>query len=118
MEPFKTTAVFNGRHYVHFGIHPTTASLYGNRREDIVELTMRLAEDQEVPKHTSGPKSNPNADYWGWYEDDIGKFTLIWQAYMLLEMCFPYGMKVEEDKGRGKAFRLEIVQAQDGAFAV
>lgn len=110
MEPFRITAIFNGRHYNDFGIHPKTASLYGHRANDIVEVMMGVAEDQQVPKHIAGPKSNPEADYWGWYDNERKRFTHIWQAYILLEMCFPYGMKVEEEKGRGKAYRLEIVK--------
>lgn len=108
MEPFKTTAVFNGKHYHHFGIHPRSAFLYGNDPKDIVELTMKLANDQDVPEHIAGEKSNPNADYWGWYSNEDERFVFIWQAYLLLDMCFPYGMKAEEERGRGKAYRLEI----------
>ena len=110
MEPFKTTAVFNGKNYRHFGIHPKTASLYGHSASEIVEVTMRLSEDQEVPKHLTGPKAPPNPDYWGWFDNEDGSFTFIWSAYFLLEMCFTYGMKAEENRGRGKAYRLEVVE--------
>lgn len=109
MEPFKKTAVLKDGIYQHFGIHPKTASLYGNKASDIVEVTMRVSEDQEVPKHLTGPKAPANPDYWGWFDSEDGEFTFIWNAYFLLDMCFTYGMKAEEKRGRGKAYRLEVV---------
>ena len=48
-------------------------------------------------------KLNEN-DYRG--KDD---FIMIYAQRFLLDMCFPYGIKATEEKGQGKAYRLEIV---------
>lgn len=109
---FDMTAVFNGSHYQHFGIHPKSVSLYGKKVEDIVHIRMRIAQNQEVPEHIAGPKSSKEADYWGWFDSEQNRFvsTMIWPSYLQLGMCFTYGMKAEEDRGRGKGYRLEIIK--------
>lgn len=101
---FKTTAVLSGDHYQHFGIHPITANLYGNRVDEIVNLTMVISNDQTVPVHDTSMV----ADYWGYYDYDDKRFSLIYPKHFLLNMCFPNGIKACEDAGQGKAYRLEI----------
>jgi len=99
---FKTTAVHNGDHYHHFGIYPATASLYGDKIEDIEEVTLTVSDDQS-------PDNSMDVDYWGWYDNKKGEFTnMIYPKYFLLNMCFPYGIKATEETGQGKAYRLEI----------
>ena len=107
MENFKITATLNknGKFYEHFGIHNVLASLYGNKPEDIVKLEMHISEDQTIPP--SDQSMNP--DYWGWYDFEEQKFTMIYAKRFLLEMCFPYGIKAEEEKNRGKSYRLLII---------
>ena len=107
---FKMTATLNksGRFYQHFGIRPVLVSLYGDKVEDIRELTMKISEDQTIPK---GVIKEP--DYWGWYDNDKKLFSImIYAQRFLLEMCFPYGLKAEEDAEKGKAYRLEIVNVE------
>lgn len=103
---FKKNAVLdeNGN-YRHFGIHPVTASLYGDKVEDIVELTMKISDNQSEPDNET-----MIADYWGWFDNEENEFSLIYPKYFLLNMCFPYGIKILEAQGRGKAYRLEIIE--------
>ena len=74
------------RHYVecHFLPHP------------IVPVTVRERVDGDAG-HV----------YWGWREPD-GTYAMIWPSEMQVEMCFPYGSKVEEDRGAGTKVQLTI----------
>lgn len=103
-----TTAVLNKTYYHHFGINEMSASLYGNKVAEIENLKMKMSDNQEPPAKNSNIDST-KPDYWGWYDNEEQKFLLIFPAYFMLNMCFPYGMKVEEEAGKGKAYRLEII---------
>jgi len=103
---FKITAVWDGNRYYHFGIRAATASLYGDDPADIKTLTMVISEDQSEP--TSVGKDLPTFDYWGWYENEDDEISMLYPQKFLLNMCFVYGMEIEEEAGKGKAYRLEI----------
>jgi len=106
---FKINATLNerGDFYQHFGIHPMLVSLYGDKVEDIVEVEFKVSEDQSIPPNDQ----SMNPDYWGWYDNKKEAFSMmIYAKRFLLEMCFVYGIKACEDRGEGKAYRLEIVK--------
>lgn len=109
-EIFEITAVWNNNHYNHFGIHPKLASVYGDKPEDIETLKMKISNEQTIPKLNNKYKV---ADYWGWYDNEKKKFTLIYAQYFLLNICFPYGLKAQEERGDGKAYRLEIIKENE-----
>ncbi len=47
----------------------------------------------------------------GWFDFKEQRFVFIFSKYILLNMCFPYGIKVEEsEKKSGKAYRIEILE--------
>lgn len=103
---FKVLALPNKGHFDHFGVHPKTASMYGHKVEDIVELEMEIADDQERVDHEG-------VDYWGFWDFEYNRWSLIYPKLFLLDMCFPYGIKAEEtrmigDGYKGKAYRLLI----------
>ena len=106
-KPFKYNAIFNGKHFEHFGIHPVTASIYGHSEEEIVELEMIVSKDQTKPPSNDG---NMVADYWGWFDSEREKYTMIYAKWFLLDMCFPAGIKTTEETNQGKAYRLEIIK--------
>lgn len=91
-----------------FGVHHKFASLYGVDKKDIVEIELDIHEDQ-IPDCDNTGKVN-EADYWGWFDNEQQKFTLIWPKYFLLNMCFTYGIKAAEEVNHGKAYRLKIVK--------
>jgi predicted SPOUT superfamily RNA methylase MTH1 len=111
IQEFTTTAVFNGKHYAYFGIHPKTAFLYGDKPEDIETITIKIS-DNQTPVPPNSEKDSSKPDYWGYYDNESRKFTHIYPAYFLLNMCFPYGIKAEEDRNFGKAYRLEIINTK------
>ena len=102
-DTFQETAIYNGKYYHHFGIHPLTCSLYGDTPDDIETLTLKIDDNQDLPNN------NIDIDYWGWFDTDQQEFTMIYTARFLLNMCFPNGIKASEDTGQGKAYRLKIL---------
>ena len=108
---FIVTAVLSDKSYHHFGIHPKTASLYGDKVEDIVNVTLKISEDQTIPE----PNCKFDApDYWGWVNGD-NKISMIYPQRFLLNMCFPYGIHAAEKHGDGKSFRVEIIKISNYA---
>lgn len=104
---FTTTAAISltldkKEYFRHFGIRPSIASMYGDKPEDIVNVKCTISEDQT--EHTA-------PDYWGWYDLNEKRWSigsLIQPSFIQFKMCFPYGYKAEEERGYGKAYRLDI----------
>ena len=102
---FVLTAIKKDGYFEHFGINPTTAMLYSRKAEDIVEVKVKFSSNQEKPVKDGWS----NGDYWGWFDYKESRFTLVYRAYFLLDMCFPSGVDVSERNGKGKAYRLEVI---------
>ncbi len=108
--PTKITAVLNGDTFEHFGINKVTATMYGNQPDDIITVELTVAEDQTIPPQ---PQNDPNIkdnDYWAWWEFEENNYTLVWHKRFLLNMCFPYGIQLTEEKNKGKAYRVNVKQ--------
>ena len=103
---FFSTAAFRDEELHDFGIDPKfSESIYGVDPSKVLKVKMTLAEDQTRPQK----QEDRNAfDYWGWYDAEDREFAFIYPAYTLLEICFPYGIKAEEEVKRGWAFRLNV----------
>lgn len=107
---FEITAVWDEKHYQHFGIHPNLVSLYGDKVEDIETITMKVSDDQSIPEPN---EKQEVADYWGWYDFVDKRFTnMIYSARFILGICFPCGIEITEESGRGKAYRLEVIKGK------
>ena len=52
--------------------------------------------------------STGESKYYGWLDAETQEYRMIWCEKKLVEMCFPYGYKVEEEKGKGRLVRLKI----------
>jgi len=65
--------------------------------EPIVEVdVVEVAED------------DPAATHWGWiFKDETEPSMCHWHRGCL-EICFPYGSKIEEQHGKGRAVRLAV----------
>lgn len=100
---FKENAVYDGQSYTHFGIVPSFSSIYGDKEEDIRELKVSEVQSED---------EKDGADYWGWYDYTNKKFSMIYPKRFLLNMCFPSGIKATEEAGRGKAYRLKIINVK------
>lgn len=109
---FKTTAILEDGRYQHFGIHPMTCNLFGHKKEEIVELSFQIHEDQ-TKLNFEVERDSKDADYWGWFDQEKTPPTfsssLIYPKYFLLNICFPYGIQGSEDKNQGKAYRIKFL---------
>jgi len=46
--------------------------------------------------------------YWGWWDSERQMFNIVFFKKLLVEVCFPYGSKAEEDRGRGKLLPVNV----------
>ena len=52
--------------------------------------------------------SPDDVQYWGWLAIDDDMYTMVYPSYDQFSMCFAYGYRSDEARGRGKAYRLII----------
>ena len=88
--------------FTHIYPHPKVVGLCGGDGR-IEKLEFTLHEDQKTYD------SERIHDYHGWidFERD-NELCMVWPSRMQVDMCFAYGPKVEEKRGRGKVVRLNI----------
>lgn len=102
------TAVLSEKGYKHFGVTKSMSSMYGVKEDEVLNVELSIADDQTVPPPPQNDPKTDEPDYWGWFDAEKKKFTNIYPKHFLLNMCFPYGMEAEEERGRGKAYRLNV----------
>jgi hypothetical protein len=56
--------------------------------------------------------SDPAATHWSWIDagDDSPSWALTWPSRAQFEVCFPYGVKAEEERGKGRSVRLRVAE--------
>ena len=54
-----------------------------------------------------------NGEYVGWQDTGSDTVCMIYQHIILLRMCFPYGIKVEIESGKGKVVHLSIKRKEN-----
>jgi len=57
---------------------------------------------------------DPEGPYHGWLETGEDTPSMIWPSQAQRDMCFAYGPKTEEDRGRGKMMRFTITAKEAG----
>jgi hypothetical protein len=103
----KITAIFKNGVFSDFGIMRGFAHIYGEKESDIVDVEFCISQNQDIPAFDN---KNLNPDYWGWFDFKSQSFELIYPKYILLDMCFPCGIKIQEaEKKDGKAYRIDIL---------
>jgi hypothetical protein len=68
---------------------------------DNVGNALRLKIRERLP-------DDPPSQYWGWLETDSDYYEMIQPVRLFFDMCFTYGPKAEEDRGRGHAVNLHV----------
>lgn len=104
---FITTAVYKETYYHHFNIGEETAMLFGDNPKDIVKVEVSIHENQ-TPVELNSKLDSSDPDYWGYWDNEQNQMWHIYSAYFLLDMCFPAGLNTMEERGFGKAYRLNI----------
>jgi len=74
----------------------TEAKVNGNKGN---ALRLRIHERQP---------EDPPSTYWGWLRTDDDAYIMIQPVRLFFDMCFPYGPKIEEEKGKGRAVNLHV----------
>lgn len=79
---------------------------------DLFSHPMLLRMSGEAPYYLVRVVLNPEGSYWGWWEPEVGgdgkSIHHIHPARILLEVCFPYGSKIEEDRDMGRVVRVDV----------
>lgn len=55
---------------------------------------------------------SPEGLYWGWWEPNKKKVSLIYPSKELLSICFPYSLEKEEERGVGRAVQLDVSEVR------
>ena len=79
---------------VHFANHPEVSRMY----------------DPALPVHAARVTEAENKPdcYWAWWDQERGSFMFVYPARSLVEMCFHYGTRVEERRGKGHLLPVAI----------
>ena len=95
-------ALKNKEGYNHFGPSEWYCSNYNFDNEEIVEVEV---------------EEDPNGKYHAWWEyesyfnpDKSGGFEFVSDCIHLVEICFTYGTKAEEKRGKGKLVRAKVTE--------
>jgi hypothetical protein len=79
-----------------------------DKQQPIYEIDVTVNPDQ------SPAKTPYKQEYWGWLKTNDDCFSLVMPSYPQFAMCFTYGFKIEEEHGKGKAYRLLIQKVKGG----
>jgi hypothetical protein len=52
--------------------------------------------------------SDPEGEYWAWWDSNTHTFRHVYLTEGLVEMCFAYGTKPEENRDRGRKLRVKV----------
>jgi hypothetical protein len=82
-----------GTYYAHFYPHPKVTQTCGS--EPVLQVL--VSETTETPDC-----------YWAYWDNEKSKFTHIYVAKFLVDMCFAYGVQSEIKLGRGELLPVKI----------
>lgn len=77
-----------------------TVQMCVDKNEKIYEID--ISETNEIVGDT----------YYGW-RNDKGNISFIYPVITLVDICFPYGYKAEEDSGKGKLVVVKIEEIRE-----
>ena len=82
--------------YAHFFMHPGAVKMCGS--EPVLKVVVK-----ELPKEVPGC-------YWAFWEEKSQEFQYVYPVKQLVEICFHYGIKAEEEKGNGRLLPVAIIE--------
>lgn len=53
-------------------------------------------------------REGETSEYWAWWDTKAKRFDYVFMGRSLVDMCFPYGSKVETEKGNGEIVNVAI----------
>ncbi len=75
--------------------------MFGHKESDFHNVSIEISPNQEKTPYIKGI-----LDYWGFYDYEKEKFTIIQPSYTMLEMCYANGFNFE----KGNVYRLIITK--------
>jgi hypothetical protein len=88
--------VGNPTYLAHFYPSRLTMSVCGFREDDAIRVRLTVIETSD------------DALYYGWYDAHHQRLSMVFHARSLVAMCFPYGPRAEEERGRGLVVALRV----------
>ena len=81
---------------------------YVNIQPSIMQIKMCVDSNTDIYEiDIKEARSNEDTPYWGWLYPD-GKISMVFHSKILVEVCFTYGTKIEEEAGKGKLIQIVI----------
>lgn len=84
-----------GGKYLNYFYPNTVAVRFCGEGNPIYKVEVKEGKEQQV-------------GYWAWWDEKDKEFCHVYSAKFLVEMCFPYGTKIEEERGNGKLVPVDI----------
>ena len=75
---------------------------YHGLKEPVVKVDVTEVED-----------GDPAATHWAWIDAKHTQPIMVWPREGLFTMCFPYGPKREEERGKGRVVRLAVTPVEE-----
>lgn len=79
--------------------------------EDFYPSTMqvRMCGDHPIVRvRVSETETPTDRSYWAWWDNERQHFTMVYYSRVQVEICFAYGSKAEEARGRGKVCQVDV----------
>lgn len=67
------------------------------------------------PIHRVRITTDADGSFWSWWNAEKSRHDFTWSHRDGVEICFPYGSKAEEDRGRGKVVRVRVERIEEAA---
>jgi hypothetical protein len=99
-ESWRMFAVRLGDGLLHYVEHDRRTVAMCDLPEPIVEVDARLVAD-----------GDSEATHWAWIETGEDKPVMVFPAWVLFNICFPYGARTEQEHGKGRIVRLAVTEA-------
>lgn len=88
-------------YYMHIFSDPRSVKEYMLKPESIYKIDVREAAETE----------RSVTPYFGFLNND-GEIENIYPTFGLFDMCYPYGVRAEENRGRGKIIKVIITEIE------
>lgn len=79
-------------------------------------IVTKLASDDKSKVYHVSLEEDPDGDYWAWLDlkdKQKPEITMVFPYRESVEICFPYGTKVEEQRGYGRVIRCKVEKIQE-----
>lgn len=87
--------------------------LLSNFYSNIKSAEMCLSKGDKVVQVCVSEDKHENPEYYGWLDLKDNQYCYIYSQLFMVSMCFPYGSRVEEEKGKGKLVGIKVIKKEE-----